>query len=406
MAFAPQTIQVKYGPGGLLASAVAAQAAQQGNQLNAARDWQFIQNRLDYAQHQQDAADAMNANRLQQAAQAFTPQASPRIPNPADTALKNAYLTGAAGELSPEAHAALQPLLQNAGVNAEQFKNVLGSNVANFQKNKIEQDAQVQLAQKREYLKSVLPQLMDQRDAASLASAIEDPKFTMAQLHAATTGIFRAQEEKKAADMKRQQQEQDLAKRQAEQEKMALQKAKLKQEFEARRAERDRLKAQAEQITKEMGGIASDFEKNAGMGAIGGVKPAQLNPIQPNNFATAGDVISNLTGSPTPKSLTSEIAPAVQPGNVAQRQAYMEYQRRKQQLLELARRSAEVMQGVPQNPSDDETAMKLLHAPEDNTQSAVQGESQPVQVNTPEEAMQLPSGTAFVTPDGRLKVRP
>jgi hypothetical protein len=30
----------------------------------------------------------------------------------------------------------------------------------------------------------------------------------------------------------------------------------------------------------------------------------------------------------------------------------------------------------------------------------------PVRVNTPEEAMALPSGTQFVTPDGRVKVRP
>jgi CheY-like chemotaxis protein len=30
----------------------------------------------------------------------------------------------------------------------------------------------------------------------------------------------------------------------------------------------------------------------------------------------------------------------------------------------------------------------------------------PVQVSSPEEAMKLPSGTVFVTPDGRTKVRP
>ena len=30
----------------------------------------------------------------------------------------------------------------------------------------------------------------------------------------------------------------------------------------------------------------------------------------------------------------------------------------------------------------------------------------PVKVNTPQEAMALPSGTQFVTPDGRVKVRP
>lgn len=33
-------------------------------------------------------------------------------------------------------------------------------------------------------------------------------------------------------------------------------------------------------------------------------------------------------------------------------------------------------------------------------------QAQPVRVNTPEEAMQLPPGTSFVTPDGRIKVRP
>ena len=31
---------------------------------------------------------------------------------------------------------------------------------------------------------------------------------------------------------------------------------------------------------------------------------------------------------------------------------------------------------------------------------------QPVRVNSPEEALKLPSGTSFVTPDGRVKVRP
>lgn len=34
------------------------------------------------------------------------------------------------------------------------------------------------------------------------------------------------------------------------------------------------------------------------------------------------------------------------------------------------------------------------------------GGDQPVRVNSPQEAMQLPSGTRFVTPDGRVKVRP
>lgn len=34
------------------------------------------------------------------------------------------------------------------------------------------------------------------------------------------------------------------------------------------------------------------------------------------------------------------------------------------------------------------------------------GQAAPVKVTTPEEAMKLPSGTSFVTPDGRVKVRP
>jgi len=30
----------------------------------------------------------------------------------------------------------------------------------------------------------------------------------------------------------------------------------------------------------------------------------------------------------------------------------------------------------------------------------------PVQISSPEEAMKLPPGTTFMTPDGRIKVRP
>jgi hypothetical protein len=44
--------------------------------------------------------------------------------------------------------------------------------------------------------------------------------------------------------------------------------------------------------------------------------------------------------------------------------------------------------------------------PSRSQQQAAPQQSQPVRVSTPEEALRLPPGTRFVTPDGRMKVRP
>ena len=45
-------------------------------------------------------------------------------------------------------------------------------------------------------------------------------------------------------------------------------------------------------------------------------------------------------------------------------------------------------------------------APQGGAPSAAAGQQAPVRVNTPDDAMKLPSGTTFITPDGRIKVKP
>jgi hypothetical protein len=51
---------------------------------------------------------------------------------------------------------------------------------------------------------------------------------------------------------------------------------------------------------------------------------------------------------------------------------------------------------------------KLPNAPQAAPEAAASRapSNAPVRVNTPDEALALPSGTVFMTPDGRTKVRP
>lgn len=66
----------------------------------------------------------------------------------------------------------------------------------------------------------------------------------------------------------------------------------------------------------------------------------------------------------------------------------------------------EIIEYGTNNQPDIKNAGQLPNIGGPGSAKAAPAPSQPVRVNTPEDAMRLPSGTVFITPDGRQKVRP
>lgn len=86
-------------------------------------------------------------------------------------------------------------------------------------------------------------------------------------------------------------------------------------------------------------------------------------------------------------------------------QARKVYEIRKQRNQAVVKRYTEIAKRNNVNPDDVVGDMSVYEAGQAQTQQPQQA-SAPVRVSSPQEAMKLPSGTVFITPDGRQKVRP
>lgn len=324
---APQTIQVRYGPTGLLAGSLGALLGRnEAFQRQSGLDQAFINNRLNYAQQQGQEADQMNANRLQQANQTFGPQPSGQpVANPADVAANQAYLTGAAHDISPESQTALSQLAVRPGVKPTEFGGVLASNVANQQKRKTEADANAALSQKRAFLQQAAPGL-DPNDVNALAAAVEDPKFSTTQLNLAVSSLRRAQQQKD-----------QLAQKQGLQQEKDQRVAQSKGEV-ARIETEQHLTAQK---MKEV----SDRLKVAGL-SPNSMTPSQFNPAMSQRPHNSSDFIPDaMTAGLSGLGFNPQVPGIVTgPGNSSSRPDYMEYQKLDAHMKDLAAQRAKAMQ--------------------------------------------------------------
>lgn len=322
---APQTIQVRYGPTGLLAGSLGALLGRnEAFQRQSGMDQSFINNRLNYADQQQQQADAMNANALQQAHQQFAqPQQSqqPPVQNPADYAVNQAYLTGAAQDISPASQAALSALANKPGVKPSEFAGVLSSSVTNQQKRKQEEDANSALSQKREFLKSAAADL-DPNDVNTLAAAVEDPKFTTTQLNMAVSGLRRAKQRQI-----QQQQIQDVT-------------AQRQQQVAQSKSQAANIDEQMRLTAREM----SDIKK--GLLAQGlnpdVMTPSQFNPTMSQRPHNASDFIPDaMTAGLSGLGLNPQVPGIVTgQGNAASRPDYIKYKKLDMQMRNLAAQRA------------------------------------------------------------------
>lgn len=365
---APTPIQIRYGPAGLLAQAASLTGQGEAWQNQHAQDMQFINSRLqnaDRLQQQVVAGQQQDANRLQNAYAQTQPQQvqTPALDN--DTLLKQTYLQSAASDIPDAEKASLQALAGSRMVKPDQFRLAVAD--AAKRGAQTTNDA-AEEASKADYANQVAGNLPPEAKAGFLALA-KDKKITAAQLRTAGDSIL--QRTAVATRVQKTQQIQGI-------------------DNQART-----IKAQMDALVRAAAKEGVDLNT---------ATPASANPTyrNPSQGVGSGDATSGFFNRVADKLLPGAGGTLVTPGNPTAHAAMVTYARMKNDLQTLKAKRDAIAGGETLDVQDNSA---IAGSPADPTSVHLENGGQIVPVSSPDEAANLPTGTAFVTPDGQHWVK-